>query len=625
MSVELYKPWGEDWLQEMLASEPFARMETAHVLALAMSGQAGHAAAGTTILDPGTGVPPSLYWIWQGGVAGYPDGMEASPFELEVGSLWPVGALLAERAVRTRYVAREKCAYVRFPWTQVRKIMALSPALANHLTQLGLTLLEASRGLLLEQLKDCHQQTVRFEQPLSAVPDKPVRTLPDTATLLQVLQAMHQPPAGAVLLTDTDGGLSGILTRDDVIGRVVLPRLSLDEPVSKVMSQPVEALDSTRSLEEATVLMISRQIGHLPILREGRVVNLVSEHDLFTLQSQGLRHLRALINQAYTVPELRNAATAIRALAAQLIAQGISPESLTRLHSQLNDQLTVRIIDVVHERSVLPRQKFCWVALGSEGRREQTIATDQDNALIFMSEQPTLDRARWQALARQINDTLDACGYPLCRGGIMASTADWCRTPEEWSSLAAEWIERGAPHDLLNAAIWFDMRVLHGPLEWTEALRQDYVARLQVNPRFFRQWVEQHLHAGVAINWLGGLATETVDGCETIDIKHAGTAIVVDAARIMAMRCGLACTSTVDRLQQAGRQLGIPASEYQGWVTAFSYLQALRLRQQMRSEGSATDANRIATASFNQVDRQFIKQALNAIRTLQTRLRLDFI
>lgn len=194
------------------------------------------------------------------------------------------------------------------------------------------------------------------------------------------------------------------------------------------MSHPVQALDETRSLEDAAVLMNTQRIRHVPVLREGRVVKLVSERDLFGLQRHSLWHVGGLIRQANTVPELRNAAAAIRSLAVQLMAQGTATESLTRLLSDLNDQLTVRIIQVVKQASDLSGQPFCWVALGSEGRQEQTIATDQDNVLIYMSEQADADRPRWQAFARQVNDILDACGYPLCRGGIMARPGATPRT-----------------------------------------------------------------------------------------------------------------------------------------------------------------------------------------------------
>ena len=268
---------------------------------------------------------------------------------------------------------------------------------------------------------------------------------------------------------------------------------------------------------------------------------------------------------------------------------------------------------------------MCWIALGSEGRHEQTVSTDQDNALIFESGQPEQDRNRWLAFARQVNDTLDACGYPLCHGGIMAGTPQWCHTLQEWQELAAQWVERGSPQDLLQSAVLFDMRALAGQSDWVRTLQQDVLQRVRANPRFLRQWVENHLQTGVALGWHGGLVTQVDQGREFIDVKLSGTAIVVDAARILALSCGLTETSTPGRLQQAGRQLGIPEAEYEGWVTAFHYLQTLRLKQQILTPDAHALANQVPVGGLNMVDRQMLKTAFRAIRVLQQRLRLDYI
>lgn len=613
------------WMQAMQCCEPFARMDKDHLRALVLCAQERYAAPGRPILGPEQGVPQALYWIRQGAVVGHPIGREDQAFELEAGQLWPVNALLAQRPVQTRYVARDDCFYFAFPWSQVQEIMAVSIVLAEHVQAQSRNLLETSDRLLQQQLQVRYQQAVRLDAAMSSLPDKEVVSMPETASLRQALEVMHLRQLGSVLLTDASGRLSGILTRDDVIGRVVLPGLSLQEPACRVMSRPVETLESTHSLEDAAVLMNRRGIRHVPVMRDGRVVNLVSERDLFSLQRQNLRHTRALVMQAQSLADLKTAARAIRELAGHLLAQGTAAETLTRLLSDLNDRLTVQVIEMVLAQTQLPRHRFCWVALGSEGRQEQTVATDQDNALVFASEQPALDRPCWQAFAKQVNDALDACGYPLCRGGIMASTEAWCHSPDEWQQLSAQWIERGASEDLLKTAIWSDLRTLYGPSAWVYELRQDFLARVKANPRFLRQWVEQNMQTGVALNVLGGLATETREGRETIDIKHAGTAIVVDAARILALSCGLAATSTVERLQQAGRQLGIPEVEYQGWVTAFRYLQALRLKRQMLAQEILSEANRLEITSLNLVDRQMIKSAFRSIRSLQQRLQMDYI
>lgn len=613
------------WCEALRGHEPFVRMHEAHVWRLLEGAREHYAPPGAMLMQPEDGFPDRLCWVRQGSVIGRPVLNAQEAFELEAGSLWPVSALLAGRPVRTHYQAHDDCFYLSFPWSLVQTVMQDSDVLSQYLQQQAESVLQASARTLRQALQTQWQQGAELERSLLSLPAKQVVSLPQRESLRQALTTMHQRQVGSVLLVGDDGQPSGILTRHDLLDRVVLAARSLDEPVALVMSQPVHTVDANSTLADAAVQMARHGIRHLPVLHNGRVINVVSERDLFALQQQTLRQVGGQVVAATTVAELRSAASAIRDLAAHLLAQGAPPQMLTRLISDLNDRLTRRIIELQLLQSGPSDQHMCWVALGSEGRHEQTISTDQDNALIFQSEQPALDRPRWQAFARQVNETLDACGYPLCKGGIMASTTAWCKTLQEWRDLCAQWIERGAPEDLLNAAVLFDLRALAGPSDWVDNLQQDMLERVRRNPRFLRQWVENHLQTGVALNWHGGLATQAVNGQEVIDIKLSGTAIVVDAARILALSCGLQATSTTERLRQAGQRLGVPQAEYEGWVTAFSHLQMLRLQQQILAAQDHASANQLPVDRLNAVERQMLKTVFRSLRGLQQRLQLDYL
>ena len=612
------------WMDALRSHEPFASLTPEQIHSLVLDAREHYAAPHTPLLRPEDGVPDRLFWIRQGSVLGYPAGRDQEVFELDAGGLWPVGALIGRRPVTTRYEAREDCFYLVFPWERVKALMDCNPAFKRYLHEQAASLQEAASRQMRLALLSQQQDDAGLDRPLAALPHKQVLCLPQQTSLRQALQAMQSQQVGSVLLTGPEGRLSGILTRHDVLDRVVLPEHSLDAPAVEVMSRPVQVIDVGETLAEAANRMARLGIRHLPVMRADQVVNILSERDIFHLQQKTLRHVGAQVQVASTMKELAHAADAIRALAAHLLAQGAAPQVLTQLISELNDKLTRKIIQQALNHCGLSEHRMCWLALGSEGRQEQTIATDQDNALIFESETPQLDRSRWQSFARQVNEALDACGYPLCKGGVMASHAAWCRTLREWKKLADQWIERGSPADLLQSAVIFDLRPLYGRSAWAQELQQHMLHQAQLTPRFLKQWVENHLQTGVALNWHGGLSTSAVDGQDMIDVKLAGTAIVVDAARIMALACGLAQTSTAERLQEAGRQLGVPEAEHQGWVTAFHYLQALRLKQQILAPHSHAGANRVPLKDLNLVDRQMLKAAFRAIRGLQQRLKLDY-
>ncbi len=464
-----------------------------------------------------------------------------------------------------------------------------------------------------------------FDRPLRDLVPKSLVFVSEQTLIRQALEAMQASHVGSVLIKDQEGRLSGILTRHDLLDRVVLKEIPLDTPVLRVMSHPVHCVDSEMSIAEAAVVMSRLEIRHLPVTKEGQVINIVSERELFALQQQSPRHVHSRLQLAENLPQLCEAAQAIRELAMQLADQGVQSRWLTELISGLNDKLTCKLIEQQLSRSGLDPRKMCWIALGSEGRGEQTIATDQDNALMFESEQPDVDRPRWMAFAQKVNQGLADCGFPLCQGGVMASNSDWCRTPQEWMMQCRSWIEHGAPSDLLKAAVFFDLRPLLGQMKWPERVRDAILAEVKAKPRFLQQWVRNHLGTGVALNWHGGLSARHVEGRDSIDLKLSGTAILVDAARILALSQGVRATGTVHRLHESGQRLGVPEVEYQGWITAFEFLQQLRLRQQIRTGVDSASANQVAIDGLNLLDRQMLKAAFRTIRSLQQRLEMDYL
>ena len=162
----------------------------------------------------------------------------------------------------------------------------------------------------------------------------------------------------------------------------------------------------------------------------------------------------------------------IRRFARNLLGQGVGARQLTELISHLNDVLTEQLVTLVAARRGVDLSRACWLAFGSEGRGEQTIATDQDNGIVFASDDPARDRPAWLALASEVNEGLDACGYPLCRGNVMARNPECCLSRGEWLERFAGWIEGGAPEDLLKASIFFDLRPLVGERALAQPMRE---------------------------------------------------------------------------------------------------------------------------------------------------------
>lgn len=611
---------------------PFSQMADADVEFLVTHAEIAYFSSGETILAPSGAPSTHFYVVKQGQVHGLRDAdPEQIAFEGAVGDCFPVGALLAERPVGLTYVAIGDTFCFALPAKQFDDLTRRSRAFMDFCKRRLGSLLDLSR----RQLQAAYAAEASAERAMvtrlgDLVRSAPVTCRPDEP-LREAFARMHAAHVGSILVTEPDGEgerLVGILTRTDLIGRVILPGLSLATQVRAVMTPNVLALDDDSTAADATVLMAEHTIRHVPVMRKldgtTKVVGLVSERDLFTLQRLTVRQLAAALRRAPDVASLAAIAANVRRLSHHLVAQGLGAAQLTRLISHLNDQLTVRLLTLACQRFDISADAFCWLALGSEGRGEQTIATDQDNGIIFSASR--IDAQTLLRLADWVNVGLAECGFPLCKGNIMARNARWCLNAEQWSMQFAEWIDRGDPESLLAGSIFFDFRGIFGNTTLAIDLRRDVVARASRNSRFLKQMADNALRNRPPASSM----FESLLGTEvpaSIDLKLHGTVPFVDAARIWALAAGLDQTRTADRFKRLAEVERLPADDVAEWVDAFEFLQLLRLRRQHQlsdQEQPGENANSVSTATLSPIDRKILKVAFQQARKLQKRLELDY-
>jgi CBS domain-containing protein len=316
----------------------------------------------------------------------------------------------------------------------------------------------------------------------------------------------------------------------------------------------------------------------------------------------------------------------VRALSRNLVAQAVGAAQVTALISHLNDRLTQRLISLLTHEHKMDESQFCWIALGSEGREEQTIATDQDNGLV-LADHCELDQQEVLDFALAVNQGLAEMGFPLCKGKIMASNPAWCLKVSAWSQLFSDWITQGDPQQLLNAAVFFDFRALAGQTSLVTPLREKIAHQAMATPRFLKQMSDNALRnrppAAWAGDWLEGLLSSEK---EPIDLKLHGTVPLVDAARIFALSAQILVTSTAQRLQACVTAGRLPQTDAEAWSDAFNYLQLLRLRHQhTRSAQLEQDnPNLIDPQTLSALDRRLLKESLRQARKAQQRLELDY-
>ena len=453
-------------------------------------------------------------------------------------------------------------------------------------------------------------------------------------TVREALERMSEEGVRTIAVVDSQRRPLGIFTLLDLMERVVLPGVSLATPVQQVMTTKPAMLDELSNAQEGLALMASRGFHQLLVVRDGELAGIVTERDLFGLQRVTMRNITQSVRQARDVAALQRIVADIAALTDNLVAQGAAAEPLTHTITALNDSLTQRLFELLLPKFQLDDVAWCWLAVGSEGRREQTVATDQDNAIVFECDERDVPATRERLLrfASEANERLAELGFPLCTGNIMARNPDCCLTVDEWRGRFAGWMREPTPEALLAANIFFDFRPLTGDHALAERLRGWLDATSGENKLFLRMLVANALQAEPPLGWIRTFRTDEGEFAGTIDLKTHGTRIFVDAARAFALALGIGDTNTSQRIRAAGRRLNRDEREIAASVDAYHFLQLLRLRAQRGGlELAAREAaggaerprqalNRLDPYALNEIDQRMLREAFRQARALQTHL-----
>ena len=609
---------------------PFDLMAPAHLKFLAERVELAFFAKGEAITDPAQGTSERFFIIKQGRVRGEVEpGGDHDAWELHAGECFPIGALLSRRPVRMAQRAVEDTFCFELPRDDFDKLYADSPEFRDFCSRRLASMLDRT----LNTLQAAISAQVSGEAPpatslASLLRRAPVNCGPATP-LRDVLATMHAEHVGSMVVTNDKGRPLGIFTLHDLLARAAEADFALDTAIERVMTTDVFALAPSDTVHEATLVMARESIGHVCVVENGRLRGVVSERDLFSLQRIGLAKLSRVIAEAPEIGSLARHARDIHRLIDQMQAQGVSVAQLTQVITLLNDHVTRRAIELVLAETGVPEVPFTWLAFGSEGREEQTLKTDQDNGILFVPPTGHKAEAVRQALlpvAKRINAALDACGYPLCTGNIMASNPECCLSLDEWKARFSHWIDHGAPGHLLKASIFFDFRTLWGDDEPVSTLRHWVTGQSAGNQRFLRQMAENALRNEPPLGLVRDFVLESGGEHDNeIDLKLRGITPFVDGARLLSLAHRVEETSTPARLRAVATAGVVTETEAEAWCDALSFIQLLRMRTHQRQErhGEALD-NFVNPDELNELDRRILKEAFRQARKLQARLRLDY-
>ncbi len=449
---------------------------------------------------------------------------------------------------------------------------------------------------------------------------KKLYTCAHTAPISAAIKTMTSNNCNALLVTGSEGEEIGFLSDHDLRERVLASSLSLETPVYSVMSSPIYTISAASTIYEALVKYRRYKIRKLVVKHsDNKVVGFLSIDDIFDASYTNFLFFIQNIEHADQIPKIREYRDQLLILVRSLIEYDTNIHSITNFITLISDTITKRIIELAMNEIGEPPTPFAFIAMGSEGREEQTLATDQDNAIIYQDVSPENEpdvKKYFNLLGEKICDNLAAVGYQHCKGNMMAKNEKWCQPCSVWKRYFTSWVTTSSPQDLLDVKIFFDFRHIYGD-ETLATQLQNHIRHLTASYHTFFVYLAESV-LGVAI-------PENMQKLKNpIDLKLLLLPLV-DFARLYSLKYKIDETNTFRRLEAIVDQGVITASAFKSISFCYSYLMQARLKRQIECfDGNIQPDNIVPTAHFTDIDLTLFKKYFDVLEALRNKLRLDF-
>ncbi len=446
----------------------------------------------------------------------------------------------------------------------------------------------------------------------------PVASIIRSTNIQQAAIKMTEFGYSCLVVVDGDSPI-GIVTDKDIRRRCVAQGLPIDTEISKIMTENMSTIDIKSNAYDALMMMTAKHIHHLPVTKRGAVVGMVTVTDLLNNEGHNAVNLSSIIHKANTVAELAEISLLLPKLQIRLAKLGSTADHVGKSISAITMAFTKRLIELAEQEYGESPVPYAWLAAGSQARQEQMAHSDQDNALIIANEMQPEDDAWFEKLAHFVCNGLDACGFILCPGDIMATNKQWRQPQNVWKKYFATWVDTPNPKALLNSSVFFDLDTIYGDTRLLDDVRKMMLNKTKGNSLFIAHLTKNALGFRPPLGFFRDFVLiQNGKHKSTLDLKHNGTAPIVDLARIYALSEGISAVNTIERIQQAAGTPSLTKSSAANLIDAFEFLATLRMKHQANKlQKDEEPSNYMSPKEISKLEREHLKDAFKVIKTLQ--------
>ncbi len=593
--------------------------------------------AGTNIYEQDLSELHELSIISRGRVEKHflgPEGRKLYPETFGVGDTFGAISILLNNGAAIRSVrTQEDTTLFQLPKQRFKELCQTYPAFYEFFThQFGRRMLDGGYAQMLigkPQGPSTFQVSDRaFTQQISQLFHPNINLCTTETSIREAARSMSYFRQNYVLVVDPEREPVGLVTDRDLREQVVAEGLDVGLPVGQIMQTPVREIQATAFSYEAILLMFRYKVDYL-VVREGqRLVGIISLDKLLNAQGKSPFIFVQSIAFDHDTDSLKEKWAEVPSIVDHLIERGTRPEIVNQVVSVISDAIAHNIIRRATERLGPPPARFVFMALGSEGRKEQTLNTDQDNAIIYEDlggEQRREARHYFLRLGEQVCDELAVVGFAYCDGGLMAKNSKWNHSLSHWQANYRKWITEPGGENALIGGTFFDCRAIYGEIDLLQKLRRTIFANLEKGAgAFFAALGRASLVNKVPLSMFGSFQLVGQGPRKGVNIKRA-MSIISDFARLYALQQQLPATNTGERLRQLSVKGVLQDAELDELLQSYYFMMRLRLTHQSQQlQAGQSPDNIIDPEQLSKIERVTLKEIFRLIEKYQKRVSIVF-
>lgn len=450
-----------------------------------------------------------------------------------------------------------------------------------------------------------------------------------TTPAYQAAQIMAMAKVSCLFVKNNSTQIIGYVTDITLRDKIIAQQQDASLAISNFIANPIVQINTQAYVYEALLMMFRTKTRYLMVEKEGEYIGFLSRNKLLSEQAQSPLMFIQSVKLANSFSELKKKWESVAPMVYQLLNRGVYAEIVNQVITTIADTITQKIIEKVIENLGQPPAKFVFMVTGSEGRKELTLKTDQDNAIIYedkANEQREMVRAYFLNFATQISDHLNYIGIAYCSGGFMAQNPEWCHSLSHWKNNYKSWMDDSLPETVIKFSTFFDCRLVYGEPTIMDNLREFLDTELQQPlEKFYVHIAKNALQYEPPLTFFNNIRTKTIGTQEVFDIKKAMTP-VVDLVRVYALQNRVFVENTGERIKALKNMQIFSPTQYNDIYQCYYFLMSMRLKNQAKQiiQDKILPDNLINTINLSKIELATLKEIFKTIADFQSGIKMKF-